>query len=208
MDHLETIRSKRTAQKEAQHQEVFDDINVHLKELRKSLAKRPTDLTGIVKKLDALLKDGRTLNKHQSDQLRDIKDAIETVQVDLTPIIGAIEQIAESIKGIKLPSPVVNVPQPKVVIEEREINFSPLLDALKKPDTVDLTCFRAQDLDNAPDGTQYVGFTDTNGAWYILKNDETTLRYHFGIGNYEDGWSNRIGHEYLVLSEAVNAIRS
>ncbi len=46
---------------------------------------------------------------------------------------------------------------------------------------------------NDEDDVKYYGFTDTDGAWYILKEDDInkTYRYIKGDSDYPDSWTNR-----------------
>lgn len=110
------------------------------------------------------------------------------------------------------------VPAPEVTVETSPPDFSrleeimkSLLKALTKPapsEKLDLSDYRAHDLDNAPDSKQYIGFISPTGGWYIMQSDDGALRYYFGAGDYETAWSDRYSHDYQTLNGALNALRS
>ena len=63
------------------------------------------------------------------------------------------------------------------------------------PSTV-LEGYRASDMDQATT-TQYFGFVDQGGAWYILRMvDEETIRYVAGASDYATNWTNRASLSY------------
>lgn len=72
------------------------------------------------------------------------------------------------------------------------------------PESTDYSKCRACDLDNAPDGIQYIGFMDHAGNWYIIQNDSknNTVRYHYGSGDYLAAWSDRYGLDYSLPGAA------
>lgn len=75
---------------------------------------------------------------------------------------------------------------------------------------IDLSCYRAQDIDNTDPNIQYVGFVDPKGCWYIIENNEldNSLRYKFGESDYQDAWINAPKFEYRVLNEAIDEIKA
>ena len=165
-------------------------------------------------------------DKSSSEQIDRITDLIE----DFREISSSLEQasqrhsiqITKAMKELKdvisRQKPIV-VPAPAVSLTEKAVDFKPLIskiEQLMKPAPakvvkadINLNDFRAQDIDN--EGVmQYIGFTGLGDIWYILLNDtsSSSIRYHFGKGNYYDGWEQRHNHDYNVLNEAINEIRT
>lgn len=68
------------------------------------------------------------------------------------------------------------------------------------PTETDYSKCRACDLDNSPDGKQYIGFIDQAGNWYIMQNDpdNSSIRYHYGTGDYMRAWEDRYGLTYSL----------
>lgn len=129
----------------------------------------------------------------------------------------ADKALLTAIKAINV-SPIVNVPQPKVTVEAQKIDFSPFIDALNNRDNIesspdeslDLSCYRAQDIDNTNPDMQYIGFVNPEGNWYIIENNikGNSFRYVFGSNGYQKAFSKAASYEYSLLNEAVNAIRT
>ena len=51
--------------------------------------------------------------------------------------------------------------------------------------------------------TDYYGFIDKDGRWYIMKYDITngTMRYFEGLNGYTTGWTDRASHKYIYFYE-------
>lgn len=151
--------------------------------------------------------------KEQIDRLAsDFKDLTEIAQQTAEEHTDKVcEAIDELRRAVAQQKPVV-VPAPNVNLKERDVDFSPLVKELKTiltPKTdkkqLNLSDYRAIDLDNTPDGMQYVGFQNSSGGWYILQNDDQNnkIRYYFGKGDYATGWDERISHDYSTLNDAA-----
>lgn len=139
----------------------------------------------------------------------DFPDFPKTLKVDnLKEIKPWLDAIAKSLDKLKL-DPVINVAPTPVSIPK--VDFTPLVKELKpaieKPDKVDLSEYKAQDL-TGDDTFQYVGFVAPNGNWYIIENDiaGSSLRYKFGLKDYKANWKQFNSHSYKLLNEAIREI--
>lgn len=151
------------------------------------------------------------LDSTESDQqelmaLKDIEMAVETLQrstnTDFSELIQAVRSLDMT--------PNVTVPAPKVTVQSKPVDFTPLTDKLETllaPETekVDLDEYRAQDLKEDGD-IQYIGFVNPKGNWYIIENNVTknTMRYLFGTADYQKHFKNAASYVYKLLNEAVD----
>ncbi len=55
--------------------------------------------------------------------------------------------------------------------------------------------YKISDLDSSG-ATQYFGFTDKDGNWYILELTSSTARYIKGTTGYTTNWTGRAGLSY------------
>ncbi len=180
------------------------DLGEHISDLGNKIVevlnatKADKSTTEQINKLTSLVGDFKSLTVQVQKASKDHTDKV----------CAAIDDLRAA---ITMQKPVV-VPAPNVNLKEREVDFSPLLKELKTlltPRTVkkqiNLADYRAIDLDNAPDGVQYVGFQNSSGGWYILQNNDSnnTIRYYFGKGSYEQAWDEKWSHDYTTLSEAM-----
>jgi hypothetical protein len=74
--------------------------------------------------------------------------------------------------------------------------------------SIDLSTYRADRLADAPDGSQFIGFTAIDGTWYIVRTEGERMLYYFGGGDYESAWNDRMAHDYKSLSEATSGLRA
>lgn len=134
-------------------------------------------------------------------------------------VVSALNEVAGSIKALEMPQtpPLPAIPAPIVKVQERKIDFSPLQATIREAMApvgvaqetgLDLDSYRAQDIDNSERDTQYIGFLNPQGDWYIIENrvKDNTLRYVFGRGNYREAFAKAGSYQYLILSEAVDAL--
>lgn len=126
-------------------------------------------------------------------------------QVDYTL---KFDELTDSVKNIKVEAPVVNVEKPDLDPVKQAIESAAPTKTL--PPKLNLQTYRAQDLDEMEEGIQYVGFTNPDGYWYILKNNQqkNTMRYKFGKDNYYDAWAIAPTFRYKLLEEAIRAIKA
>jgi hypothetical protein len=124
-----------------------------------------------------------------SREVRSLQTAIDRQTMQITRALGKIEL-----------SPQINVPEPTVIN-----NTTP---SVNTKSGINLADYRAHDLDDAPDGVQYIGFISQEGKWYICQSDDkkNTMRYYFGKGDYDTEWLERYSHEYKTLSEAIRSV--
>lgn len=157
------------------------------------------------------LKDSiETSQQAAEQQTREIQQSFENILESVSAAqTQAVEQQSSILENIAryLKNP-PKLPTPQVNITERELDLGGVEKALKTlapKKTTDLSGYRAIDLDNAPDGVQYVGFQNASGGWYILQNDDrnNTIRYYFGKGDYATAWDEKYSHDYKTLSEAI-----
>lgn len=112
--------------------------------------------------------------------LADIRAAVDAIKlpeakpIDLSPVIQASEATTGAINGLRFPTASITPTDPLV-------RYSP------------------SDIDDAGT-TQYFGYTDMLGHWYIQRMDNAaspkTLRYATGSGNYATGWTARASQTY------------
>lgn len=155
--------------------------------------------------------DDKTTDTDMQNSLLELKDLLTSMQKDSKVSNPAFSKLQNSIDNLEV-NPVVNVAAPKVTVQPTPVDFKPLQDSLKEymdsdSDTLDLSCYRAQDLLNSGD-TQYVGFVNPQGNWYIIENltKQNSLRYVFGNTDYTKAWEDAPSHVYSLLNEAINAL--
>lgn len=194
MPYLDTITEKRRQKSEMiQAEYTAAKLAAVLKEHLKSI--KPESNPRLLKALESLRAkdDGRTLSL-----LEEIRDAM-----------------AKEKPPTVVPAPTVKVKETTVDTSRVEKLLEEVIDRLSTPSIVPttektpdkpepLTHYTAQDLDDAPDGTQYIGFMSISGNWYIMHHDTKTDRntYYFGKGDYQEEWGSKYSHEYKPLSEA------
>lgn len=206
MDYQETIKSKRGEAAEKQEKQAsldaFEGLATSIKTLLDSLEttgvkKLDKEYIQSVKRLETIYK-GISAIKVTSDQ--DIKKALRSLTIAFNNL------------DIR---PVVNVPQPKVVVQEREIDLKPLINEINKggkpgKTLLTLSDYKAQDINDLDPSIQYVGFVNPMGGWYIIENNllENSLRYKFGRKNYKKAWEKPQEHQYKLLNEALNEVQA
>lgn len=170
-------------------QPIIDSVEKLLKEF----SKQKTDFAKAVESLNKSI--GSFPKIPSKIELSDPKDYTENFK-ELNETLGKID--------IKPDPPIVNVEAP---------DLKPIKEAVEKSKTplqLDLSTYHAQDLDEMEEGIQYVGFTNPDGYWYILKNNigENTMRYKFGKKDYADAWRYASTFRYYLLEKAINAIKT
>lgn len=162
--------------------------------------------------------DSSESNQEQLSTLKDLKSSLDTYSKSLTSSDAthkkASADLLKAIKAIKV-APVVNVPEPKVTVQPQDIDFGPLQETIKEyaytpteDDSIDLACYKAQDIDNTNPEMQYVGFLNQEGNWYIIENDVkgNKLRYRFGNSGYSEAFASAAEYTYSLLNEAIDAL--
>lgn len=141
--------------------------------------------------------DTTVLQKRHLTLLAGLVKEVKTLQ---TAIDRQTVQLVRAINKIEL-SPQITVPTP-VVTDTGSGNRA----SDKKG--INLNDYRAHDLDDAPDGKQYIGFISMDGKWYIVQSDDASnsMRYYFSDGDYDTEWMERYSHEYKTLSEAIRGL--
>lgn len=187
------------------------------------LGERLSELGGKITKVLEEFKSDTTA----TDRLQQISDDFKRLALSVTKstsdqsdkVQHGLSQISKDIRAIKLPSmpKMPEIPAPVVKIQERKLDFSPLERAIREsapktadlpPEKVDLDSFRAQDIANPDANTQYIGFLNPSGEWYIIENKvkDNTLRYVFGKGGYSKAFAKAGTYQYELLSEAIDAL--
>lgn len=180
--------------------EAFTSLATEIRTLLGSLEK-----TG-AKKLDKSLVDAIA-------KLDTIAKSMKEVRVTSdSDIKNALIIMARAIQGIEI-KPVVNVPQAKVEVKEREIDFTPLIKKINKADNpqktlLTLADYKAQDINEDDPNIQYIGFVNPRGGWYIIENNtlDNSLRYKFGKDKYPKAWRKPAEHKFKLLNEALNEV--
>ena len=204
MSYLETISDKRRQKSEAIRDEYASTKLVAvLSEKIKTLGETSSTLEDrIVRALEAVEEWSKSSEKDSTQTLKllkDIQDTLKEPKHTPVPTVKVTEKPVDTSRIEKLLQEVVvklsEQPEPQPV-ERRPAEEKPIIEPL--------THYTAQDLDNAPDGSQYVGFMSMLGNWYIMHHDteKDTNRYYFGDGDYSDEWDKRYSLEFKPLSEA------
>lgn len=200
MDYLKTLDKKKLDQSEAKDKAVSlkalndlgEDIRTLLSSLEKTGAKTlDKDFVAAVKGLEKVAKSLSSI-KVTSDE--DIKQAI----IGLTHVLANLDV-----------KPQVHVAPAKVTVNEREIDFKPLIKEINKPvKTSSLSEYKAQDINDEDPSIQYIGFVNPQGSWYIIENNllDSSLRYKFGKSGYSTAWQKPQQHKYRLLNEAYSEI--
>lgn len=172
-------------------------------------------------KLAAVLKEHlKSYKPETSGELLESLKAIEKACTrDDSEVLSMLQEIRDSLDK-ELPQVIVPAPTVKVkeavldtsrvekLLEEviRKLSTKSPVEIIEKtPELPEpLIYYMAQDLDNAPDGSQYIGFMSISGNWYIMHHDTETdrNRYYFGEGEYSEEWGRRYSLDFKPLSEA------
>lgn len=165
--------------------------------------------------------DGRELSQEQITAIGKLQMSMTALATQIQSAqrqqLDATKQLLAAIKSIAV-TPTVNVPQAKVLVQEREIDLTPLKDlfrdrtepqAEEKPDHCDLSRYRAQDISES-DGKQYIGFQNPEGCWYIIENDvqANKMRYLFGSSAYTKHFRQAVSFQYQTLQKAMRALQA
>ena len=147
------------------------------------------------------------------DNLYKSVELLKTLKIEGdTGLNQRLGELSQAVRSMDV-RPVVRVPAPVVNVETPKIDLSPIENALKKSTPTkqeyELQNYKAQDMEDE-ESMQYVGFVNPEGQWYIVQNDVegNKLRYKFGSKRYEVAWNKRTQHEYMIMSKAINAIRT
>lgn len=155
--------------------------------------------------VSALPKDFDTSSITQA--IQDLQEAVEANKPQDTSqtIVLAVKSLEAAVNGLKL--------NPTIKVAPTEVNVPPVnlsgvtraINSLKEEPTFDFDCYIAQDIDNQINGMQYVLLVTPNSEWCVIENntDNETLRYCFGMGDYEFPWANRDDLVYSRLDVAV-----
>lgn len=163
-------------------------------------------------------KHAESLSKEQVTTLKSVGQTIEKLTSKPEPkVFNEILKALKALKPLPIPAPIVNVPEPKVVVKETKQDFTPVVKAIKdlkltvpeQPEApLKLDDFKAQDILDSGKDKQYIGFVHPTGTWYIIENfvNENKLRYLFGRGNYASAFKEAPTYQYSLLDEAYNAL--
>lgn len=200
MDYKDVIKGKRLAKIDADKQDTFiGSITAVSSDIRELLGALETSGA---KKLDKQVIDAIS-------SLKLIVEALNSVRIESDDDVKErLGEIADILQKMNI-RPVVNVSPAQVTVNEKEVNFDPLIKALSKPEAKDddpLVGYKAQDIDNTDPHIQYVGFINSKGNWYIIENDDNSnsLRYVFGDKGYAKAFNDASKLNYKLFSEAIN----
>jgi ElaB/YqjD/DUF883 family membrane-anchored ribosome-binding protein len=217
MSYLEQVKDKRTANQSSKqlqddiksaNKEVVEAFNKVIEVIKKPAVIDTKNLDTQVKNLSDALQ--ATLSRLDTENSKELSSLVKNYQNALDDVKKSISEQSRSFETIlqsfvKATQAIqVNVPQSEVVVNEREIDFTPLIEYISK-DKLDLNDFKANDFDDKKE-VQYIGFIHPSGLWYIVENDFKKLRYLFGKDKYASHWRSRGQYEYKRLDEAYNAI--
>jgi hypothetical protein len=183
-------------------------------DLGDKIAELATKFEMAIKGLDSSDNDAEEVKQLQALN-KALQDFIAVQKADNASDTKADKALLAAVKALDM-KPVVNVPTPKVTVQSAPVDLSPLQNTLREyfaseeseDDTIDLDCYRAQDIDNTNPNMQYIGFVNPEGNWYIIENDVAgnRMRYMFGTNGYEEAFANAPMYTYSLLNEAVHAL--
>lgn len=204
MPYLDTIKEKRQGEADASSQQAFvnsiTQVSADIRELLASLE------TSGAKKLDTKVVEA-------IGSLNSIVGALQNVVVrEDQDMKAALANIADILETMDI-KPIVNVKAPQVTVQERKIDFDPLIAALNSESSSDddpLATYKAQDINSDDPHVQYVGFVNPSGNWYIIENNDITnsLRYKFGKKGYAKAFKDAAKLNYKLYSEAIREIKT
>lgn len=180
-----------------------------------------TDTTGYIGKSIDKLGDSimakladTTASDGTNKSLQELMSHVDALKNDVqaNPNDDILQSIKQALDSMDI-KPVIKVAAPKVTVSSPEVDLKPLQNMLEKyyaqddDDDIDLDCYRPQDIKNDGD-TQYIGFLNADGGWYIIENlvKKNQLRYLFGNSGYANAFDDAASHEYSLLNEAINAL--
>lgn len=177
------------------------------------IAEVATNLTELLKSIAVARQD---IDKSGVSEIRELFDNLLTELSNLPErvaetdkseaLIPYLEEVARSIKAIRV--------NPSVTVTPSKIDLSGLENTLKEylstPEAkgIDLDEYRAQDINNTDPNTQYVGFVNSDGGWYIIENSGDALRYVFGKRGYAKAFKDAPKLNYRLYSEAVREVKT
>lgn len=215
MPYQDTLNEKRTlATQQKSQQAILDGLEA----IKRAVQTNPTpeavvltDKADISEHTEAIIEAINGLKR--SDMGKDQLDALSSVETAVKQLqrgqLDALDQLKKAVEAIEV-RPVIKVDAPNITVQERKLDLKPLNDTfqeyLSRNDAkIDLDCYRAQDLKDSGD-TQYVGFVNPDGNWYIIENDvkKNTMRYLFGQSDYAQHFKKAATYRYKLLNEAIN----
>ncbi len=163
--------------------------------------------------------DSSSVDNEQLTAIKSLSRALDVYtkaqSKDASAIQASLAAVESAIRSIDI-APVINLPEPKVTLKETKIDLTPLKDTIREvfvPPSVpeqklDLSRYKAQDIDNSVTDKQYIGFVNPEGDWYIIENDVpgNKLRYVFGESGYAAAFAQASSYEYNLLNEATDAL--
>jgi hypothetical protein len=226
MHYLDKIESSKTElEKQKLHNQTIDAITNSGKAMVFAVEKLAIsedvnkELAAVTHKLSQTVEnlDVDTLDKEKLTALQELKSSIlkleENRLKESTETMQALKELRQAIKGMEY-NPVIKVAAPNVTLPEQKIDFTPLQRTMQEyftpdSDDLDLSCYRAQDIkEDSRTETQYIGFLNPDGDWYIVENKvrENQMRWLFGSGDYAKAFAKAGTYNYKLLDEAVNAL--
>lgn len=202
MSYLDTIQAKKQARRDDDEKKAYNDsLNSVSEDIRTLLASLETSGA---KKLDKQVVDAIS-------SLGAIVAALNGLKVDGDDETKqTLNRIADILSRLDV-RPVVNVPKAQVTINERDIDFDPLIQSLNAkevPDDDPLIQYKAQDINDDDPNIQYVGFVNPEGNWYIIENSGSSLRYKFGKKGYINAFKDAAKLSYKLYSEAIREVKT
>lgn len=226
MPYLDDVTAKRTNQ--AQQRKESEELDTMLTEMKKM---QLASLMGSGKST-VILTDQTDLGdklKEMNDKVVKAIEAIEKPEFSAPDAVTVINQVdntkelkdlLQAIKALKLDT-VVNNPEPKVTVNTAALNLQPLQATIREAlstresivvehntniDRYDLSRYRAVDIKDGTD-TQYVGFVNPEGNWYIIENKvrENSMRFVFGTSGYSKHFKSAGQYSYQLLDKAIKS---
>lgn len=231
---LDRIRQKRQSQaleqtESAKTQSIIDAIKTSGGETKDGVTSAVHDLimatlvakdprmTEVAKSLTELIDNIREASaKVQSVDMSPLSDkfgALDKTLRTLPDRMGQVNAEYDSREEIKKLNQLIASKNfsPNISVSAPKVNIDPLKEILQQSSNeLDLSSYRAQDIDEEEMGVQYIGFVNPKGAWYIIRNDEekNALRYKFGRSRYSAAWGKLSTFDYKLLDEAYDEVRS
>lgn len=207
MNYLDKINDKKS---QAKAKADADAILNKIESVKTAIKTAPdstlsSTLTSYVEELKQQTENYKQLIQNNSEIAKQHDAEVKKMFSDINITLGNLKMPDITVPDIIIPEikvPKITVPAIKVP----ENDFSPITDALnslKSEKGIDLDDYFAQDIKE--DGeTQYIGFLNPDGAWYIMESTKNTLRFVFGSGNYSKAFDKAASYSYELLNEAIN----
>lgn len=210
-DRKESAKTKKVTIDNFPNLALRQDVDNLISEVKK-LQKEPekVDFTPLAKAVESL-----------GAKIDQLPKSMPSVDIPDSVVVSNLSDLKSSLDGLKTAveskdyKPVfkTDVKPTPVNVTVPPIDTSGIEEVLKeneKEEEIELSDFRANDINNDSDAIQYVGLIHPLGYWEIIQFDKqaNTLRYKFGKDGYDKAMKNPEQHKYLLLDEAFRELNT